>query len=202
MLQQTKVKTVIPYFEKFTEKFPDLKSLSKCKEHQILKSWEGLGYYRRAKNLLATVKILVIKKKSILPKTIEEIKKLPGVGDYTANALLGLVYERPTLAVDGNVKRIFSRILDKREEDINFQNLIESNKKKLFNTGRNADFLEAIMEFGALICKPKLPNCSVCKIRNFCSSNKIKKVFANKNKKKTTVKYYDIFCYLNKKKNK
>ena len=200
MLQQTKVKTVIPYFEKFTEKFPDLKSLSKCKEHQILKSWEGLGYYRRAKNLLATVKILVIKKKSILPKTIEEIKKLPGVGDYTANALLGLVYERPTLAVDGNVKRIFSRILDKREEDINFQNLIESNKKKLFNTGRNADFLEAIMEFGALICKPKLPNCSVCKIRNFCSSNKIKKVFANKNKKKTTVKYYDIFCYLNKKK--
>ena len=104
MLQQTQVKTVIPYFEKFTKRYPTLTDLSKCKERQILKLWEGLGYYRRARNLLATVKILVREKKSKLPTTKEEIKKLPGVGEYTADALLGLVYDQPRIAVDGNVK--------------------------------------------------------------------------------------------------
>ena len=117
--------------------------------------WEGLGYYRRAKNLLASAKRLVKEYNSKLPKTIKEIKKLPGVGDYTANALLGLIYDQPTIAVDGNVKRVFARNLNKKEEKIDFENLILLNKKNLFNTNRNADFVEALMEFGALICKPK-----------------------------------------------
>ena len=108
MLQQTQVKTVIPYFEKFTNKFPNLKSLAKSNEKQILKLWEGLGYYRRAKNLLASSKILVNEYNSILPKDINEIKKLPGVGDYTANVLLALIYNKRTIAFDGNVKRVFS----------------------------------------------------------------------------------------------
>ena len=93
MLQQTQVKTVIPYFKKFTKKFKTLKSLSKCKEKEILKLWEGLGYYRRARNLLASSKLLVREYNSKLPYEIKEIKKLPGVGDYTANALLGLVLQ-------------------------------------------------------------------------------------------------------------
>ena len=113
MLQQTQVKTVIPYFKNFTKKFKTLKSLSKSKELEILKLWEGLGYYRRAKNLLASAKILVKEHNSKLPKTLEEVKKLPGVGEYTANALLGLVYNQPRIAIDGNVKRIFARNLNK-----------------------------------------------------------------------------------------
>ena len=114
MLQQTQVKTVIPYFKKFTKKYKTLESLSRINENQILKLWEGLGYYRRARNLLASTKLLVKKYNSKLPNTLKEIKKLPGVGDYTGNALLGLIYNHPTIAVDGNVKRVFARYLNKK----------------------------------------------------------------------------------------
>ena len=88
-------------------------------EQKILKLWEGLGYYRRARNLLATSKVLVSKYNSKLPKTIKEIKNLPGIGNYTANALLGLVHNQPAIAVDGNVKRVFSRIINQQESKIN-----------------------------------------------------------------------------------
>ena len=121
MLQQTQVKTVIPYFEKFTKKFYNLESLSKSKEKNILKLWEGLGYYRRARNLLTTSKILVNKYNSKLPNEIDEIKKLPGIGDYTSNALLAFIYNKPTLALDANVKRVISRILNIEVEKIDFQ---------------------------------------------------------------------------------
>ena len=113
MLQQTQVKTVIPYFERFTKKFKTLKDLSKSNHQEILKLWEGLGYYRRARNLLDCSRLLVKIHKLKLPKTIKEIKKLPGIGEYTGNALLGLVHDQPTIAIDGNVKRIFSRLLNK-----------------------------------------------------------------------------------------
>ena len=151
MLQQTQVKTVIPYFKKFTKKYKSLESLAKINENQILKLWEGLGYYRRARNLLASVKLLVKKYDSELPKNFEEVKKLPGVGDYTANALLGFIHNQPTLAVDGNVKRVFARYLNKKETKIDFKKLISLNRKSLFITNRNSDFIEALMEFGALI---------------------------------------------------
>ena len=155
MLQQTQVKTVIPYFNKFTKKYKTLRALSKTNEEEILKMWEGLGYYRRARNLLKCSKKLVKDYNSKLPNTLEEIKKLPGIGEYTGNALLGLVYNKPTIALDGNVKRVFSRNLNKEEKKIDFEKLIYENKNKLLNTNRNADFVEALMEFGALICKPK-----------------------------------------------
>ena len=168
MLQQTQVKTVVPYFRKFTKKFKTLNDLSKSNEREILKMWEGLGYYRRARNLLACSKVLVHNYNLKLPETLEEIKKLPGIGDYTGNALLGLVYDKPTIAVDGNVKRVFARFLNKSENKINFDKLIEENKKKLFKTKRNADFVEALMEFGALVCKPKNPNCLTCCLNKSC----------------------------------
>ena len=200
MLQQTQVTTVIPYFKKFTKYFKTLKSLSKSNEQKILKLWEGLGYYRRARNLLATSKVLVNQYNSKLPNTIKEIKKLPGIGDYTANALIGLVHDQPAIAVDGNVKRVFSRIVNKKESKINFDQFIEINKKIFFNSKRNSDFVEALMEFGALICKPKDPKCYICNLNKNCkyfnSSIKIKnikyKMIENKN--------YDVFCYINKKK--
>ena len=200
MLQQTQVKTVIPYFKKFTKKFRTLKSLSKSNEKQILKLWEGLGYYRRAKNLLASSKLLVKKHNSKLPSTIEEVKKLPGVGEYTANALLGLIHNQPTIAIDGNVKRVFARLLNKKKEKINYEQLILLNKNNLFNTNRNADFVEALMEFGALICKPKDPKCSVCYLKKSCKYFKSFKKINTKEKKMIKEINYDIFCYLNNKK--
>ena len=131
-----------------------------------------------ARNLLASTKLLVKKYNSNLPNTLKEIKKLPGVGDYTANALLGFIHNYPTIAIDGNVKRVFTRYLNKDESKINFEKLITINKKNLFISNRNSDFIEALMEFGALICMPKNPKCSQCCLNKSCrylkSSKKIK----------------------------
>ncbi len=197
MLQQTQVKTVIPYFKKFTNKFPNLKSLAKSNEKQILKLWEGLGYYRRAKNLLASSKILVNEYNSILPKDINEIKRLPGVGDYTANVLLALIYNKKTIAFDGNVKRVFSRIINKDEKKIDFQRFMSLNYKKIFNTNRNSDLVEALMEFGALICKPKVPMCEKCFLKKNCKfNNPVKRI--KKDKKIFKQENLNIFCYLTK----
>ena len=197
MLRQTQVKTVIPYFYRFIKKFRTLKALSKSSEKQILKLWEGLGYYRRARNLLASSKLLVKNYNSKLPNTIDEVKKLPGVGEYTANALLGLIYNQPKIAIDGNVKRVFARFINKKKERINFEKLILLNKKKLFSTNRNADFVEALMEFGALICKPKDPKCSVCCLNKSCKYFKSSKKITTKENKMIKKMNYDIFCYLN-----
>ena len=197
MLQQTQVKTVIPYFKLFTKKFRSLQSLSKAREQKVLKLWEGLGYYRRARNLLATSKILVKQYRSKLPEDIDTLKTLPGIGDYTSNVLIALIYNKPTLAFDGNVKRIISRILNLEEKKINYENFKNLNRKNIFNTKRNSDLVEAMMEFGALICSPESPKCIVCPIKKNCkffkSPNKIKKT-----KKITAKENINIFCYLDK----
>ncbi len=200
MLQQTQVKTVIPYFQRFVKEIKNLKKLSTTSERKILKLWEGLGYYRRARNLIATTKIIVNQNKSILPKTLVDIKKLPGIGDYTGNALLALVYNQPRLALDGNVKRVLSRILNKHEKKLDFENIISKNKKKLFYSKRNSDFAEAMMEFGALICKPKEPSCRICPINKICKFYKSNKSLKLTDTIKQSKKSYNIFCYLNKKK--
>ena len=200
MLQQTQVKTVLPYFKIFTKEFKNLRALSKCSEKKILKLWEGLGYYRRARNLLATSKILVKKYNSILPNNLSEIKKLPGVGEYTANALIGMIYDYPTIALDGNVKRVISRNLNKSQQKINFENFLIMNKEKLLNTNRNSDFIEALMEFGALICRPKNPKCGNCCLNKTCKYFKSFNKIVTTNKKMIKKKNYDIFCYINKKK--
>ena len=200
MLQQTQVKTVLPYFKRFTKEIETLTRLSTTNKRKIFKLWEGLGYYRRATNLLKTAKIITKENNSILPKNLNEIKKLPGIGDYTGNILLALVYNQPRLGIDGNVKRVFSRILNKHENKLNFEKIIEKNKKKLFNSKRNSDFAEALMEFGALICKPRDPHCKICPIKKTC------KFYGSGNTKKLTDRIrankisYNIFCYLNKKK--
>ena len=200
MLQQTQVKTVIPYFNIFIKRFKTLKALSKSSEKEILKMWEGLGYYRRAKNLLACSIELVNNHKLRLPKTLEEIKKLPGVGDYTGNALLALVYNKPRIAVDGNVKRVISRYINIIEHKINFNKFIEKNKKKLFTSNRNADLVEALMEFGALICRPKDPKCLMCCLNKSCKYFKSKHKIKSSRTKIIRNKDYDVFCYINKKK--
>ena len=137
--------------------------------------WEGLGYYRRARNLLATSKILVKKYNSKLPRDLDEIKTLPGVGDYTSNVLAALIYNKPTLALDGNVKRVISRILNKEVNKIDFKYFKNINKKNIFNTNRNSDFVEAMMEFGALVCNAKIPKCEICPIQKNCKFYNSKK---------------------------
>ena len=199
MLQQTQVKTVLPYFEKFLRRYPTLKSLSQAQERTVLKLWEGLGYYRRAKNLLKSTKQLA-KINFKLPNSLKEIKKFPGVGSYTANALLAFIHDKPTLAVDGNVKRVFSRILNTKETQIDFEKLIKTNESKIFIKKRNSDVVEAFMEFGAIICKPKKPECNNCTVKkkcNYFNNSKHKKINL---KKKLKNKKINVFCYVNKKK--
>jgi len=189
MLQQTQVKTVIPYFNNFIKKIPNLKVLSESKEKKILKLWEGLGYYRRAKNLHKTAKILVKKYNGKIPKDFHDVIELPGVGEYTANALLSIVYNEPRVPIDGNVKRLFLRLFND-----------ERPKVELFKTKRNADLAEALMEFGALMCKPKEPKCEKCEIKKMCAYYNLGLKIKFKQKAKIQSKNYDIFCYLKKNK--
>ena len=188
MLQQTQVKTVIPYFNNFIKKIPDLKALSKSKEKKVLKLWEGLGFYRRARNLHKTSKILIKENKGKIPNNFEKLKKLPGIGDYTANVLLALIYNHPRIGLDGNVKRVLYRLFNISNYDV----------LNIFKTERNSDLAEALIEFGALICKAKDPKCYECKFNKTCLYYKSEIKTKPKKKIKISFKKYDIFCYLKK----
>jgi A/G-specific adenine glycosylase len=198
MLQQTQVKTVIPYFKNFVKEIPNLKALSKSSQKKVLKLWEGLGYYRRAKNLHKTSKIIIKKYKNKIPHNFDKIKMLPGIGDYTANILLALIYNQSRIGIDGNVKRVFQRLFNRNIEKIN--PLVEKEFLKYFSNTRNSDIAEALMEFGAIICKPKDPQCNICVLKKKCKF--FKKKDSNIKNKSFLVKEmnYDIFCYLKKQK--
>jgi len=172
MLQQTQVSTVIPYFNNFIKKIPNLNSLAKINEKKLLKYWEGLGYYSRVKNLKKTAKIVVSKYKTKLPNTLDELKKLPGIGEYTASAILAIAFNKPYIPLDGNIERVIKRLLNlKSETEIRKENLIK--KKKILGTSdRSGDYAQAIMELGALICKPKKPFCEKCPLTKNCKSYK------------------------------
>ena len=188
MLQQTQVKTVIPYFNNFVKKIPNLKALSNSSEKKVLKLWEGLGYYRRAKNLHKTSKVLMSKHGGKIPSDFFALKELPGIGDYTANILLALIYNQPRIGLDGNVKRVFYRLFNSANLDV----------INLIKTKRNCDLAEALMEFGALVCKPTDPKCNECKINKICSYYKFGSKIKFKKKIKIKTKSYDVFCYLKK----
>ena len=191
MLQQTKVKTVIPYFEKFIKNFPNLKLLARSSDHKILKNWEGLGYYSRARNLKKTAIKLLKDYKGELPKDIEKLKSLPGIGEYTSRSILAIAHNKPYIPMDGNVERILKRVfLLKSNYEISKENL---NKKKSFFgfSKRSSDYAQAIMEIGALICKPLLPSCVDCPLTQNCKAYK-KKDFLIKSKYKfNKIKYFE-----------
>ena len=172
MLQQTQVSTVIPYFKKFIKNIPNLESLANINEKKLLKYWEGLGYYSRVRNLKKTAKIVVSKYKKKLPNTLEELKTLPGIGDYTASAILSIAFNKQFIPLDGNVERIIKRILNlKSEKEISKENIIKK-KKFLGISNRSSDYAQALMELGALVCKPKNPLCTKCPIIKNCKSYK------------------------------
>ena len=195
MLQQTQVVTVIPYFNRFIKKIPDLKSLAKIQNKKLIKLWEGLGYYSRARNLKKTAQLIIKNFKGKLPDNFEDLISLPGIGNYTASAILAIAFNKPYIPLDGNIERVLKRYLYlKNEKDIKKNNLIK--KKSLFGiSSRSSDYAQALMELGALICKPTNPLCKQCPISKKCKSL-IKKDFdLTKNDKKNIDKYFLLKVY-------
>lgn len=170
MLQQTRVDTVIPYFERFIEQFPTLEHLADADEESVLKAWEGLGYYSRARNLHSAVREVKQKYGGVVPDTEEEISKLKGVGSYTAGAILSIAYGKPVPAVDGNVMRVLSRILliENDVTKVKTKQLFEEIAHKLIPKNAASSFNQALMELGALICTPKSPGCLLCPVMEHC----------------------------------
>tara|TARA_Y100001970_G_scaffold269395_1_gene361829 strand:+ start:3814 stop:4800 length:987 start_codon:yes stop_codon:yes gene_type:complete len=200
MLQQTQVKTVIPYFENFIKNFPDLKSLAKANDQRVLKNWEGLGYYSRARNLKKTAIKILKDFNGNLPKDVEKLKSLPGIGDYTSRSILAIAHNERYIPMDGNVERIIKRIfLLKTEKEITKENLI---KKKYFfsHSNRSSDYAQAIMEIGALVCKPILPSCNICPLIFNCKAYKRKDFLIKSKNKFNKTKYFEANIY--KQKNK
>ena len=200
MLQQTQVKTVIPYFENFIKNFPDLKSLAKSSDQKILKNWEGLGYYSRARNLKKTAIKLIEEFKGQLPKDIEKLKSLPGIGEYTSRSILAIAHNEPYIPMDGNVERILKRVfLLKTNNEISKENL---NKKKSFFgfSKRSSDYAQAIMEIGALICKPSIPLCNHCPLTKNCKAFNRKDFLIKSKNKFNKTKYFEanVYRYKNK----
>ncbi len=195
MLQQTQVTTVIPYFNKFIKNIPNFKSLAKVQNKKLIKLWEGLGYYSRARNLKKTSQIIFKNFKGKLPDNYEDLKSLPGIGNYTANAILAIAFNKPFVPLDGNIERILKRYLYLRKEnEIKKENLIK--KKSVFgNSKRSSDYAQALMELGALICKPTRPICNLCPISKKCESFKRNDFQLTKTFKKNIDKYFVIKVY-------
>ena len=180
MLQQTQVVTVIPYFNRFINKIPNLKKLSTTKDTELIKLWEGLGYYSRARNLKKTAQVVIKKFKGKLPDNFEDLKSLPGIGNYTASAILAIAFDKPYIPLDGNIERVIKRYLYlKKNKEIEKDNLVQ--KKSIFGTStRSSDYAQALMELGALVCKPANPLCNQCPLSNKCKSLQRKNFNLNK----------------------
>ena len=200
MLQQTQVKTVIPYFNNFISKIPNLKSLSKVSDKKLMKCWEGLGYYSRARNLKNTAKKIINEFEGNLPSNEQDLKSLPGVGDYTSKAIMAIVFNKKIIPLDGNIERVLKRVFNlKKYEEISKENL---NKKKIFfgDTNRSGDYVQAIMEIGALICKPISPLCNECPISKNCISFKKKDFELISKNKFNKEKFFEVSIFQNKNK--
>jgi len=195
MLQQTQVVTVVPYFNNFIKDIPNTIALAKINEQKLLKYWEGLGYYSRVRNLKKTAKILVKNFKGRLPSTIEELKLLPGIGDYTANAIMAIGFNKPFIPLDGNIERVIKRLLNlKLISEVSKENL--AIEKKILGTSvRARDYAQALMELGALICRPKNPLCKQCPLIKNCTSFKNNDFEIIIIKKKKFDKFYLLKVY-------
>ena len=198
MLQQTQVKTVIPYFKNFIKKIPTLNALAKIDDEKLMKCWEGLGYYRRAKNLKKTAKKIISNYKGNLPNNVEDLKTLPGIGEYTSQAIMAIVFNKQFIPLDGNVERILKRVFYLRKENEITKDYLNSKKYFFGTSNRSSDYAQAIMEIGALVCKPINPLCPKCPISRNCISFR-KKDFEIKSKNKfNKIKYFEAYVFVNK----
>ncbi len=173
MLQQTQVQTVLPYYHQFLQDFPDVQTLANADSQAVLKAWEGLGYYARARNMHRSARIILEQHAGTFPDSWDVLRELPGIGDYIASAVLSIAFNQPYAVVDGNVKRVLARLYE-ISEPVN-----KSSSHKIFK--RDADslldrrhpglFNQALMELGALVCKPKKPDCNGCPVHSMCRAN-------------------------------
>ncbi|MED3763715.1 A/G-specific adenine glycosylase [Ureibacillus sp. FSL K6-8385] len=202
MLQQTRVDTVIPYYQRFIDKYPTLESLAGADEEELLKMWEGLGYYSRARNLQAGVREVVEKYGGTVPNNRHDLQKLKGVGPYTAGAILSIAYNLPEHAVDGNVMRVLSRVLH-ITEDISLprtRKIFEKAVDELIHPDYPGDFNQALMDLGAMICTPVSPKCLLCPVREYClgfMEGDADQLPIKTKKTKSKNEYYDVYIAVN-----
>jgi len=172
MLQQTRVETVVAYFNRFLEKFPTVAHLAQAEEQEVMKAWEGLGYYSRARNLRKGAQVVMAQFNGRIPCTYEELITIPGIGDYTAGAILSIAFNQEVPAVDGNVLRVLSRVF-LIEQDIALPGTKQEIRKcaaELIPEGEAWSFNQGLMELGALICIPKNPRCLACPLYSLCQA--------------------------------
>ena len=195
MLQQTQVVTVIPYFNRFIKNIPDLETLASFENRKLIKFWEGLGYYSRVRNLKKAAQVIVKDFNKKLPDNFLDLKSLPGIGDYTASAISAIAFDKPFIPLDGNIERVLKRYLYlKKENQIQKDNLIKS-KKVLGTSSRSSEYAQALMELGALICRPNNPLCEKCPISKNCKSYAKQDFILNKIKKNNKDKYFLLKVY-------
>ncbi len=172
MLQQTQVAAVVPYYERFLQAFPTVEKLARAPRERVLELWSGLGYYRRARNLHEAAKRIVGQFSGCFPTDYHLARSLPGVGDYTARAVLSIAYNQPYAVLDGNVARVIARLGARRGNlhQTAFRRAVERELDQLFAPRRPGDFNQALMELGQTVCLPRGPQCARCPLRRFCQA--------------------------------
>ena len=170
MLQQTRVATVAPYYERFLLKFPDLRSLARAPLDDVLKAWEGLGYYSRARNLHRAAGIVVARHEATVPRTVEALEALPGIGRSTAGAIAAIAFGEDVPILDANARRVVARLFavegDPRSGEV--ERLLWKRSAGLVRKGKGRDTALAVMDLGAVVCLPKAPRCRECPLRSRC----------------------------------
>ncbi len=175
MLQQTQVKTMLPYFHRWMKRFPDIRSVAQAREEELLKLWEGLGYYSRAKNIHRAAAEIVKMHGGAFPEDCDAILSLPGIGRYTAGAISSIAFNKDRPIVDGNVERIYARFfnLNKPVKDKESQGFIWRMAQEMIPVGRARQFNQAVMELGATVCLPRKAGCGKCPIAGWCESRRL-----------------------------
>ena len=194
MLQQTQVNTVIPFYNSWIQRFPTLHDVAEASDEQIFKYWEGLGYYRRALHLRDACIQIIENYCAQIPDTKQELLTLKGIGDYTASAISSIAFGHPIPAIDGNVKRIMSRLLALSDFKISSLNKMQSFLDQQINSDRAGDFNQALMDLGRTICQPRNPKCNNCPISMFCLAFKNNQTdkFPVRSKNKKIIPHYNI----------
>ena len=203
MLQQTTVPTVKTRFEEFIKKWPTLEDLAKTTEPKILKFWSGLGYYSRARNLLKAAKIIDKNFNSKIPDNYEDLISLPGIGDYTAKAIMGIGYNRSVMPLDANIERIFARLYAYNQPLVKIKKKLLEQSQYFLSKKYSSNLIQSFMDYGSLICTPRNPNCSICQIQKYCLGHE--KQIQNeipvklKKQKKKHIKYTRAYVLVNEK---
>lgn len=174
MLQQTTVSTVIPYYKKFLKKFPTIYSVCEASEDDLLNAWSGLGYYKRIRQFQKASFIIVNNRNGEIPNSREELKKLPGVGEYISSAVASIAFGEKVSVVDGNVIRVLARLFAYKNDisATSARNFFRAKADKLLDQKKPGDFNQAMMELGAMVCTPGKPHCPVCPVKEFCRAQK------------------------------